>query len=151
MSASARLQERSRNNTQSGVVFQDVSLVMLSGSTSCTSFVCQPALDFKGMITLSQVFRPRGANLIAQEGGVSALLYKDRYRVCVFMWASTEGELLRNLFTNYIRPTFSKHDFLVIFSSIYVEERMKSDAVSHVEYREMLGIDFLYLIFCLCR
>jgi len=27
---------------------------------------------------------------------------------------------------------------------------MKSDAVSHVEYQEMLGIDFLYLIFSLC-
>jgi len=66
------------------------------------SFVCQPALDFKWMITLSQVFRPRGANLIAQEGGVSALLYKDRYRVCVFMWGSTEGELLLGLFTKYI-------------------------------------------------
>jgi len=64
-------------------MFQDVSLVITSGSTSCTSFVRQPALDFKGMITLSQVCRPRGANLIAQEGGVSALLYKDRYRVCL--------------------------------------------------------------------
>jgi len=31
-----------------------------------------------------------------------------------------------------------------------VEEWMKSDAVSHVEYREMFGIDFLYLIFDLC-
>jgi hypothetical protein len=48
------------------------------------------------------VFRPGGANLIAQEGGVSALLYKDRYRVCVFMWGSTVGELLLNLFMNYI-------------------------------------------------
>jgi hypothetical protein len=66
------------------------------------SFVCQPALDFKRMITLPQVFRPRGANLIAQEGGVSALLYKDRYRVCVFMWGSTEGELLLSVFTKYI-------------------------------------------------
>jgi len=105
-------------------VFQDVSLVITSGSTSCTSFVCQPALDFKGTITLSQVFRPRGANMIAQEGGVSAPLYKDRYRVCVFMWGSTVGELLLSLFTNYwkIRSTFSKHDFLVLFSSIFVEE-----------------------------
>lgn len=60
----------------------------------------QPALDFKGMIVYhSQVFRPRGANLIAQEGGVSELFYKDRYRVCVFMWGSTEGELLPRVST----------------------------------------------------
>lgn len=99
MYSTAQLQERSRNNTQSGFVFQDVSLVITSGSTSCTSFVRRPALDFKGMINLSQVFRPRGANLIAQEGGVSALLHKDRYRVCVFMWGSTEGELLPRVST----------------------------------------------------
>jgi len=89
--------------------FEDVSLVITSGSTSCTSFVCQPALDFKGMITLPQVFRPRGANLIAQEGGVSALLYKDRYSICVFMWGSTEGELFLSLFMNYnvlLKDTF---------------------------------------------
>ena len=55
-------------STQSSFVSQDVFLVTTSGSTSYTSFVRQHALDFKGMITLSQVFRPRCANLIAQEG-----------------------------------------------------------------------------------
>jgi hypothetical protein len=105
MYSSAR-QQKCRS-TQRSLVFQDISLVITSGSTSSTSFVRQPALDFKGMITLSQVFRPRGTNLIAQEGAYPPCFIKTGIVFVSLYGVLLEGEMLPrvslplNLFVYY--------------------------------------------------
>jgi hypothetical protein len=53
----------------------------------------------KGWPPCLRCFHHWGANLVAQEEGVSALSYEDKGRVCVFMWAQLEGELVPRVCT----------------------------------------------------